>query len=165
MVRARARRWLASAFSILMVSAVLSPAQVSFSDDRSDSFPLSWYPMFRGVRPAVEKPVYVIGLTDDGTRHKVNYRHWAVGGFNQSRRQLGRVVKQGPERLERACADIASRISERHRGWRTRVDTVRVVQGRYSRTNYFVRGLRAPMDERVLVECPVLRAPPQAVAG
>jgi len=147
------------------VLAVLSPAHVSFSDDRTDSFPLSWYPMFRGVRPAVEQPVYVIGLGDDGTRYKVHYRHWAVGGFNQSRRQLAHLVEQGPERLQRACEDIAVRIAERRRGWRTRVDTVRVVRGRYSRDNYFVRGIHDPMEERALAECAVTRAPADGGAG
>ena len=40
-----------------MLATVLSPVHVRCSDDRTDSFPLSWYPMFRSVRPDIEEPV------------------------------------------------------------------------------------------------------------
>jgi hypothetical protein len=137
--------------------AVASPALRYITGPRSDGFPLSWYPMFRNIRKDTLRAIYVYGVNEDGTHHKVTYKYWARGGFNQGRAQLHAAVKAGKRATMRKCEKVAARIGKSRKGWRSKVETVRIAKGRFDAETFFIQGDRTPLRERVLVECPVIR--------
>jgi len=137
--------------------AVASPVHRYITGPAPDSYPLSWYPMFRSIRRDTLQATYVYGVGEDGTRYKVEYRFWARGGFNQARSQLRQAVKAGKKSAMEKCEQVAKRMKRKRRGWRTKVQTVRIAKGRFDAETYFVQGDHTPLTERVIVECPVLR--------
>jgi hypothetical protein len=141
--------------SMLMCGAVLSPLHNHFHGWKQDGFPLSWYPMFRGTRPEVEKPKHVIGRDRDGNEHKLNYRYWARGGFNQGRNQLSNIVNRGRSARKEICEKIAEKIGKSKRKFNKSIVQVQVVQSHYSRINYFQRGITSPIRRRVYASCAV----------
>ena len=74
---------------------------------------LSWFPMFAGERPAVERPIYVVGVKPKGRTVKVDVSFWSVGGYNQGKHTLRTIVREG--RSEEFCHQLAGRIVRRGR--------------------------------------------------
>jgi len=141
--------------------AVASPIERNFNRRRaSDGYPLSWYPMFSGLRTNTLKTKYMYGLGEDGRHYMIPYTHWARGGFNQGRTQLGDAIRAGRKASMRKCEKVAQRLAKRKRGWRSRVKTVRVAKGRFDVERFFIDGQREPEREFVVAECTVNREPP-----
>lgn len=140
--------------------AVASPIERNFNRRRGpDGYPLSWYPMFSGLRKDTLKTKYMYGLGEDGRRYMIPYTYWARGGFNQGRSQLGAAIREGRAASMKKCEKVAARLAKRNRGWRSRVKTVRVAKGRFNVERFFVDGQREPDREFVVVECTVKREP------
>lgn len=103
------RRIWAYGFSAAVVIAVLLPV---FGDPRSDSFPLSTYPMFSGRQSPNVTIAHVIGFTSDGER--VILPPDAVGNdeivqaFETSRR----AAAAGTDASLALCEDAAEWASE-----------------------------------------------------
>jgi len=53
---------LASGFSLLMTCAVLWPIVENWREDLTDSFPLSYYPMFTEKRAEKARVTYMVGF-------------------------------------------------------------------------------------------------------
>ena len=145
----------ASIVCLLISLAVLSPVRRHWNPAISDSFPLSWYPMFRGVRPDLEQVAYVVGRSRDGAIRVLPYTYWASGGFNQGRNQLNRIVSQGRARVEQLCEQIAETVADRSSD--ADLVEVAILMGEFDRDRYFGEGIVTPSQVRAFDTCPVIR--------
>jgi hypothetical protein len=97
------------------------------ADDRVDSFPLSYYPMFSKRRRRHARINYAVGVRGDGSTYILPLDVLGSGGFNQVRHQLNRMIRQG--QADDYARILAARLADDdgHR------DVVRVdiVQGRF----------------------------------
>ena len=145
----------ASIVCLLLSLAVLSPVRRHWNPVVSDSFPLSWYPMFRLERPEIEPMAYVVGRSRDGEVRLLPYTYWASGGFNQGRTQLNRIVSQGRARVEVLCAQIAQTAAARASD--DDLVEIAILMGEFDRDRYFGEGISVPERVRAFDTCPVIR--------
>ena len=139
--------------SFLVVAAVFSPVAENWRDHPSDGFPLSYYPMFSTQRGEVYRQNHLVGVDAEGNRILIPYRFAGAGGFNQVRRQINKMVREG--HVTDLCRSIASRLS---RTTSVRFDSVvkiRVVTGSYRLADYFGLRIVRPEVERIRAECAV----------
>jgi hypothetical protein len=154
-LRVRMERFRAAFTTIAFCLAVLSPL-VPGSDGRPrDGFPLSWYPMFRGTRPARETVLWVRAELANGTTRPVATGWWTPGGLTEGRAHLERAVKTGAQ--GRFCQDLAAQFGERTRGWASEVVALAVVRSTWTLAAYFTAPEPRPESERVLHRCEVPR--------
>ena len=106
----RERGW-AALFATAMLGALLYPLRQYRRPrrERTDGFPLSYYPMFSTRRGETKRIKYVIAVRQDGSRGYVHYRHLGPGGLNQVRRQLGRVYDE--DRVPGWTVALAERLA------------------------------------------------------
>jgi hypothetical protein len=136
---------------------VLSPIRRHWTEGVLDSFPLSWYPMFRGTRPDIESVVYVSGRARDGSLHPIPYTYWASGGFNQGRNQLTAIVHEGKARVEVLCESIAEEVAKEHRAVDSEIVEVAILLGEFDRDRYFGEGIAEPDTLKAFDLCLVPR--------
>jgi len=143
-------------WTVIVVACVatVSPVVPALRGHKGDSFPLSWFPMFAGERPPVERPIYVVGVKPRGRTVKVDVSFWSVGGFNQGKHTLRTIVRE--KRGEEFCEQIARRIARRGRPEHARVVKIRIMTGRFDRTRFFTISDRA-IQEEVIAQCEVDR--------
>lgn len=159
-------RWYATLVCLLVCATVSSPVLYHYTDDLvKDSFPLSWYPMFRNPRKDIETVYHVVAIDEKGARHKVPYPYWASGGFNQGRNQLKRIVKKGKARSLETCEAIAKRIERKGLEADGKevegVVEVVILVSRWDRDAYFSDGKREPERAGLAAQCRVGGEPEQ----
>ena len=88
-------------------------------------------------------------------RIRVPYRFAGSGGFNQVRRQINKMVRDGY--VADLCRSVASRVSRRTSGPFNSVVRIQVVTGTYRLADYFSLRRDTPEVERIRVECRVGR--------
>ena len=115
--------------SFLMVAAVFSPVAENWRENASDGFPLSYYPMFSTQRGEVYRQTHLVGVDAENNRILIPYRFAGAGGFNQVRRQINEMVREG--HVNDLCRSVASRLSRRNSAPLNSVMRVRVVTGSY----------------------------------
>ena len=141
----------------VMIVAVMWPIAQNWREKPTDSFPLSFYPMFSRAYPEVERLTYVVGLNAQGERVLIHYRYAGSGGMNQVRKQLRKISKD--KRMSRdLCKRVARRMRRRKSPPLSEVIEVRLVTGRYHRDDYFSAGKKDPISEKVHATCRVDRA-------
>jgi len=148
-------RWYAILVSLLVCGSVLWPLSNHLRDEKVDGFPLSWYPMFRGTRPEIERPRHVVGIHEDGHEVAIPYNYWASGGFNQGRNQLTRIINLGTERREELCEQIARRVRKRRKRRDRGIVEIQIVRSQFDRVEYFRDGITEPRRRKVYTSCPV----------
>jgi hypothetical protein len=154
---------LAGAFAAVMIGAVVWPVAQNWRDQKKDSFPLSYYPMFSLKRADATTVRYLVGVDARGGRHLIPHTYAGTGGLNQVRRQINRIVREG--RSQALCERVADEVARRNEARFADVVTVQVVVGRYRLADYFAdkRGsVWERMDasrvrEDVAAACPVDR--------
>ena len=144
-------KWLAGAFSFLMLAVVAWPVVENWAAEPLDSFPLSYYRMFSEDRADRQRLTYLAGLDARGNRYVIPYRFAGTGGMNQVRRQINRRVEQGE--AVTLCRSVASRLG-RSASRPPGVNTVEVITGTFRMSTYF-SGNRAPLEENVRARCTV----------
>ncbi len=143
------RRIWAYGFSAVVLIAVLLPV---FGDPRSDSFPLSTYPMFSGRQSPNVNIAHVIGFTSAGER--VILPPDAVGNdevvqaFETSRR----AAAAGAEESLALCMDAAQWASEHRRD----AVTFALITDSFDAIQYF-DGETEPRNTFVHAECRLAR--------
>jgi hypothetical protein len=145
----------AAATTIALCLAVLSPLIPADDGKLKDDFPLTWYPMFRGVRPSVETLLWVRASLADQTTRPVPVGYWTRGGMSEGRAHLDRAVAERD--LPEFCAFVARELGRRRSGWAPRVMTLEVVRTRWRLETYFTRSDAAPLNEKVLHTCRIER--------
>jgi hypothetical protein len=141
--------------TILLCLAVLSPMVPSKGGQRRDDFPLTWYPMFRGVRPSNETIVWVRATLDDGSHRPVPVGYWTPGGLTEGRAHLERAIREHD--IEAFCARLGDELHGRTRGWATRAVALEIVRSTFTLTAYFAEDDPEPATEHVLFQCAVSR--------
>jgi hypothetical protein len=155
-IRSRpATKWVATAFSLVVIGAVLSPIAENWRADPRDDFPLSYYPMFTLKRAETSSVTFVAGFDRRGNRSSIP--HWVVGpgGMNQVRRQISRTVEA--EDAGKLCRTVGSRVARRRDEPYTGIVTLQVVTDWYRLDGYLV-GDKTPVAEQVHATCDVSRA-------
>ncbi|MGH3089937.1 MAG: hypothetical protein ACRDSJ_21865 [Rubrobacteraceae bacterium] len=127
-----------------MVGAVAWPVVQNWKKKPKDSFPLSYYPMFSVKRSETAKVQYLLGVGAGGERRLLPYTYAGDGGFNQVRRQIRRMVREGD--AGKLCERVASGISANGRF--SDVETGQVVTGEDLYSDYFA-GKKEPLSEKV----------------
>lgn len=145
----------ATVVSLGLCLAVLSPIHPALRNVKSDSYPLSYYPMFAKSRPEVERPTWVVGLTEDEREFKIHIGYWTSGGFNQGRNQLVAAMRKRDTEGQDLCRRIARRVAKDPR--LAEVTQLEIRSGSFSRARYFGDGDHAPLTEKVLLSCDVPR--------
>jgi hypothetical protein len=143
-------RWVAGGFSLGLLGAVLWPIVENWRETPRDDFPFSYYPMFSARRGKRASVIHLLGIDAAGRRVPIAHRMIGPGGFNQTRRQLRRIVQRGD--AARLCARVAPRVFRAY----PKLVTLQVVTGTY-KLNRFFKGDRQPHAE--LVHAEVHRAP------
>jgi hypothetical protein len=153
-------RWgkpVAGFFSVVMLGATIAPIVENWRETPQDSFPFSHYPMFSQRRGETYVVHYLMGVDADGNRQRISHRLAGSGGFNQTRRQINRMIRE--EKAGDLAKTIAAKIA---RGKRTDYDnivTVQVVTGTFRFAAYFA-GDMTPEKERVRASAQVKRSEP-----
>jgi hypothetical protein len=145
-----ASRVIGALVSIAAIVVVTAP--VACDPRRSDSFPLSTYPMFASKRDLTQRFEYAVGVTADGERRRIRPRHVAATGeVMDARTTMTDAVSK--RRLPDLCARIAGSVARDRR----LADVVRIelVRGTHHAIDYLARGVRGP--EHLLHRCVVRR--------
>jgi hypothetical protein len=148
------KKGLAGLFSLAMIGATLSPITENWREKPTDSFPLSYYPMFSQKRAEKYQVHYMVGMDGQGNRHVIPYTFAGSGGFNQARRQLNKVVRE--KRADDLCNRIAARVAKATNAPYSDIVEVRIVTGSYRFVDYFA-GNTAPLKETVRAKAKVQR--------
>ena len=115
----------AGVLSLALIGAVLWPIQQNWREKPRDNFPLSYYPMFSAKRKAIESFYYLAGHDEHGTRHLIPYKFAGAGGLNSTRRQIGRIVREG--RADELARSVARRLARQEKAPWSQIVTVAVV--------------------------------------
>ena len=109
--------------------------------------------MFSTQRGEVYRQTHLVGVDAENNRILIPYRFAGGGGFNQVRRQINKMVREG--HVTDLCRSIASRLSRRNSAPLNSVVRVRVVTGTYRLADYFGLGIVRPEVERIRAVCAV----------
>jgi hypothetical protein len=129
-------------------------------DDRVDSFPLSFYPMFSDHLDKHWKLSYAVAVYADGRRESLPYHVLGTGGVNQVRKQLFRAVLRG--RAAQHARLLAGRVAAHP----ACADVVRVeiVRGEFDLDHCVLSRRTEPGTETVLASAEVIRGDPATPA-
>ena len=145
----------AGVLGLLLLGAILAPIAQNWRANPRDSVPFSYYPMFsakRGDRYVVN---YLVGLDGQGNRHTIPFHFAGIGGHNQTRRQIDRLVREGKAAM--LCQEVADRVRSDARPVYSHLVTVQVVTGEFRFDDYF-NGNKTPVKERMRAACQVTRS-------
>jgi hypothetical protein len=152
-VRPASRKWVASALSLVILAAVVAPVFENWKATPSDDFPLSYYPMFTFEKSDRQRVTYLVAHDSGGGRLLLPYWYAGLGGLNQVRRQMNKMVDRG--QASRLCRSVASRVARSEELPKDLVN-IQVVTGTFLMTEFFA-GNHDPVSESVRAHCPVLR--------
>lgn len=145
---------LAALLSVGVSTAVLAPLLQHRRTPPTDSFPLSYYPMFTKRRRPRAKVTHLMGVDGRGRRSPLPYTLAGRGGLNHVRKHLSRTVAAG--RADELCRSVAASVARRDEPELAGVVSCEVVSGTYRLATYF-SGRTAPVAERVHAAHPVVR--------
>jgi hypothetical protein len=138
-------RWRAYAVSLVLAGVVALPL---VGVVRSDSFPVSTYPMFAGARGSVVSLPSAVAIGPDGQRDRLPPGLVAGEQVIQAFETLRQAIRGGADRTDALCARIASRLDPEHAA------SVEIVTERFDAISYFA-GEREPLASQVHARCDV----------
>ena len=150
---ATSRKWVASVLSIVILAAVVAPILENWKATPRDDFPLSYYPMFTFAKTDRQRVTYLVAHDSAKNRFRLPYWYAGLGGLNQVRRQINKLVDRG--QASRLCRSVAARVA-RSPVLPGDLSAVEVVTGVFSMTRFF-GGDRMPLSESVRAQCLVRR--------
>jgi len=122
-------------FSGALCALILLPIREHWHEPPEDSFPFSYYPMFtqiRGKEYNVRHPI----LTDtEGRQYHVPYHYAGGGGFNQTRRQISRAVREG--KSPQLCRFILAQVEARGFPTESPIAYISIVTSTYDLDAYY----------------------------
>ena len=120
--------------------------------ERTDGFPMSYYPMFSARRGQFGHVTYAVGVTEDGGRRNLPYDVLGTGGVNQVRKQLSRAVRRGEQQAHADRLAAAVALHPDH----TDLRLVEIVRGQFDLDDCLTNG-HARGAETVLASAQVMR--------
>ena len=151
--RAASPKWSAGLLSLVILAAVLFPITQNWTDAPRDDFPLSYYPMFSFEKGDRQRVTYLVVYDTASNRYLLPYWYAGLGGMNQVRRQINKLVDRG--QASRLCRNVASRVA-RSTDLGGDMRTVEIVTGVFQMSQFFA-GNKVPVSESVRAQCPVPR--------
>lgn len=142
------RRTYAYAVTILLALAILSPV---LADSRSDSFPLSTFPMFSGRRSADVSISHVVGTTESGERVVLPPAALNTDEVVQAFETVRQAVAQGPASTQALCTEAAEWAADHREGLRS----IAVVTDEFDAIAYF-DGDKDPQSTQTHATCQVV---------
>lgn len=139
---------LATLFSVATLLAILWPVSENWQKKPKDNFPLSYFPMFSQKRDSVCTVNYFVGYDSSGQRHYIPYSLIGSGGFNQVRRQVNKKVRS--EKGEELTQKLAKKIARNEVTPYCHITKVAMVRGRFNLNDYFLNGIRTPLNEKII---------------
>jgi len=152
--RAPLQKGLAGLFGFLLMGATVAPVEQNWRPHPRDNFPFSYYPMFSEKRGEIYAVSYMVGLDGQGNRTLISYRFAGSGGFNQTRRQINKLIRE--DEADMLCQAVAEKVAREDAPPYSAIVTVRIVTGRFKFADYF-GGNKAPLKERAHASCQVER--------
>jgi predicted DCC family thiol-disulfide oxidoreductase YuxK len=152
--RVHLQKAFAALLGCLVMGGVLAPIVQNWRASPKDNFPLSYYPMFSEKRRATYLVNYLVGVDGEGNRQLIPHQFAGRGGFNQTRRQINKLEREGKASV--LCRAVAGKVARKAASPYSGIVTIRVVSGRFRFADYFT-GKKAPLAERVRASCQVLR--------
>lgn len=137
----------ATLVSIAVLLVVLSPIIQNHKVNPIDGFPLSYFPMFTGIRGGRTTVTHPVGILSDGSTVDLHYRVAGSGGMNKVRSQIRRRVGVGEAR--ELCVEIAREIRLRRRDYPPGMVEVALVHDQYRFEDFFA-GRRNPFDREFI---------------
>jgi hypothetical protein len=145
----RERAW-ATGFATTMLALVLGPLVT-----RSDSFPLSDYPMFSSHREnASARVTHVVAHSTAGNHRPVPPRMLGTKEIMQAH-QTAVVAAKDPATAAELCDRVAANVAEDGEAW-SDVDRLELRADRYDAVVYW-QGEHTPVRSHVYASCPVPR--------
>lgn len=151
--RRASSKWSASLLSLVLLGAILLPVVENWVETPRDDFPLSYYPMFTFEKTDRQRVTYLVVYDSAMNRFRLPYWYAGLGGMNQVRRQINKLVDRG--QAGRLCRNVASRVA-RSEELSPDLAAVEVVTGYFLMTQFFA-GDRTPIAETVRAQCLVPR--------
>jgi predicted DCC family thiol-disulfide oxidoreductase YuxK len=145
---------IAGALGAFLLAATLAPVAQNWSPAPRDNFPFSYYPMFSAKRKETYRVNYIVGLDPRGQRHQIPHDFAGDGGFNQTRRQMDKLIRT--DHAATLCQAIAGAVAREAGAPFNEIATVQLVTGTFRFADYFGAN-KAPLEERVHASCPVAR--------
>ncbi len=145
----------AAIFSALILFAIMYPIKENWQASPKDNFPLSYYPMFSHKRDSTYSVNYFVGYDAQDNRILVPYKFAGSGGFNQVRRQINRKCKEGEAKA--LTKKVAKRLAKSEEVPYNTLVRVELVKGTYHLDNYFIKGDKNPIKEKVLSKRKITR--------
>jgi hypothetical protein len=142
----------AGLLGLLLLGGTVAPIAQNWQPEPKDSFPFSYYPMFSQKRGAIYRVHYMVGFDGQGNRHVIPHQFAGDGGFNQTRRQINRLIRN--EKADTLCRTIALEVAEDTTPPYREIEEVRIVTGSFRFADYF-GGNKAPMGERLRASCSI----------
>lgn len=139
--------------SVALIGATLSPLVRDPERERSDSFPLSTYPMFASKRSTKLAMSYALGEGREGQRITLSPEMLGTGEVLQAIRVVEHGVAGGKPGMIQLCTQVASRVAHEHAF--DDVANIRIVIGTHDAVDYLVRDIVGREVERA--RCPVVR--------
>ncbi len=137
---------LAIFFSLGLCLIVAWPVQENFKETPKDSFPLSYYPMFTTLRPPHYAVSHPAAADMNGKVYHLPFTILGQGGFNQTRRQISRSVREGRAQL---LADLlAENVSQAGLKGEAPFKSVAIITSVYKLDDYY-RGVKKPFKRIV----------------
>src|SRR5260370_16894140 len=103
----------------------------------------------RGVTYVVN---YLVGVDGQGNRLLIPHQFAGKGGFNQTRRQINRLEREGKAAV--LCRAVAGKVARKPVSPYTGIVTIRVVTGRFRFADYF-SPKKDPLNKPLLASCHV----------
>ena len=138
-------RWRAYAVSLVLSGVVALPLAGVV---RSDSFPVSTYPMFAGARGSVVALPSAVVIAPDGQRRRLPPSVVAGEQVIQAFETLRQAIRGGADRTDALCARIAGRLDPEH------ATAVEIVTERFDAVAYF-SGEQEPLASQLHARCDV----------
>lgn len=133
-------------FSITLCMIVTWPAQENFKEKPKDSFPLSYYPMFTTFRPPEYAVSHPAAADINNKVYNLPFTIAGSGGFNQTRRQISRSVRDGHAQL--LCDNIAAKIPHIDLRTDAPLKSVAIITSVYNLEAYY-KGEKKPLKRIV----------------
>ena len=115
---------------------------------RTDSFPVSTYPMFAGARGSVVALPSAVAIAPDGERRTLPPSTVASGQVIQAFETLRQAIRGGAETTHALCGRIAGRLDHEQAA------AVEIVTERFDAVAYF-SGEKEPLASQVHARCDV----------
>lgn len=95
---------------VLSLIVVVSPVVENWKEEPKDDFPLSYYPMFTGMRGESAFVHHLYGIDENNNYYPIPHKVIAQrSGFNSFRKTVTKIIKNG--QAKKLCSLVSNKLS------------------------------------------------------